>query len=321
MIISGALVELKKAKKETLENILRKHAEHELTGYILYKGKDIFLVIGLVEGRVASCRAIKFISSKRVFIHVKTRSKVIDGADCCGEAIRYLNERKGTIAVYETSYDIILLNIINTPMTRVENTIGFTELLRLKVGLTPQVSTPTLKSPKIETLLTREIPTVQIKTAKPEPAPSVQQPQQPFALPLPREELSQPKVSSEIITTIPTTPVEKQPGRPSSKISSECIDPATLFTIMKTSQLEDTLTDIDINELINKMIELASSRNIKTLYARGSFEDSTARVLYDHTKNTVYIEVDEADTSKCGESALSRLTGKRAKYINIMSSK
>lgn len=308
MITSGSLIEFQVAKRESLDRVIIRYSSRGLTGYIVYSSRRIHIIIGLVEGSIASCRAITYTSTWRRLLGLREYKKIIDGAECAELTVRYLRDKSGVISVYESNRDAVIVNISNTPTARVEANVGFIGLLGLKAGLA-KTSLEAIDV-KLERSKSLERPGPQSPERPPiEPissTPTVET--QPLEEPIRREKTHSASTSEEpVVSSKPT-------------ISSECIDPMLLFSFMKTSEVVETLDSIEVDRALDMLMLISNIRKTNLVYGRGYIDDSLVRMLYNAQANTIYLEVEQAGEVKCGTIALETLRDKRASQLSIMAS-
>lgn len=308
MIVSGSLVEFQLARKELLEKIITKYSSRKLNGYIVYSTLKVHLIIGLVEGSIASCRAIVYTSTWRRLFGRREQKKIIDGAECCEFAVRYLRDRSGVILVYESTRDAVMVNINNTPTARVESNVGFISLLGLSAGMT-----------------TSSIEQAQIKLEKVKPImePASSEFIKPRHEPLPSTHTLDVKPREEPIKTHETPiPVKEEPRSSREvKFSSECIDPTQLFYLIKTSEFVEAINNIEVDKALDVLMLISSLRKADLVYARGIMQKSPIRILYNARTNTVHVEMELMGEIKCGEHVLSALKEKKIEQLHVLISR
>lgn len=88
----------------------------------------------------------------------------------------------------------------------------------------------------------------------------------------------------------------------------ECLDPIVLYNIIKRSTLLDySLKELTLVDVLRKLIEVKESKRAEYVYISGNIKNLTFRAVYSTSSNTVYIEVGDSGTLKCGRSAITEI--------------
>ncbi|MEM1678956.1 MAG: hypothetical protein QXU96_00035 [Ignisphaera sp.] len=86
-------------------------------------------------------------------------------------------------------------------------------------------------------------------------------------------------------------------------VSSECIDPLQLYSILKTSQLvfqtNNSLQHIDIEKMVNEL----KNRNPVHIYISSTVDGQTLRILIDIANRIEYYQLETEGDNICGEEA------------------
>lgn len=284
----GLLVESLEARVKPLGQVLSKYIDKKFTGYVVYKNKakQIYAVIGLIEGNVVFCRSTKYIP-----VHLDAawgkgaRRVTYDGTECCGEVVNYLNETTGTVEVYSLDRNVLIMDLLTTPQTRVEEGSALLiKTLGAKAGIPVKAPPPPTPPPP--------------PTAPPvQPLPPTPQPPPP---PTP------PKVAPEVSI------MER------IHILDNCIDPMTLYTTIKSSQLEESPPgSLSLKDIFRRIESINSQKKPKLIYVSANVEDSILRILYSSQTNTLNIELEKEGVSRCGKAITNEVMKKDAVNIKI----
>lgn len=299
MLHGGVLVESVDARVKNLRQTLSKYISDRFTGYIVYRSKDIQLVIGLANGNIALCRSIKYIPVHLESAFGETRRKtIVDGAECCEDVGKLLDESKGSIEVYRMDYNVLLTNVIITPQAKVETSVPLAKMLKTDVGISkPLVTLPQVTPPVPETALPKI----------PETKPPIEAPTKP---PLkPEVETPPPPLRREVRIDIKEMTVE------------ECIDPVTLYKVIRSSQLEEFIETASIEEILGKIRTINDQKKPSFIYISGTLENQTVKILFSPQTYTINIEVEKKETSICGKSAVNIIQEKGIKNARIWTMK
>lgn len=110
------------------------------------------------------------------------------------------------------------------------------------------------------------------------------------------------------------------PGKEFNTMSlkDECIDPVTLYNVIKASKLlevkQETLT---IREIAQKIKQLRELERPKYIYISGDLNRDHIRIIYSFETNNLNIEVLGDEVFECGRKALDRLTKDTVLISNI----
>lgn len=310
MLHSGVLVEHLEARAQNLRQVLGKYIEKKFTGYILYKTDDTQLVIGMINGNIALCRLVKYIPVVLGSVFGETRRKtVLDGVDCCDNVTGMLDQRVGIIDVYSVDPKTFVVNALAIPQARVETSVRLAEMFRTGVGIPIPLVKPVVAPAK---------PPEVAVPPRPE-APSPPKPPEPRPMP---EAVVKPPVKPEAPAIPPPPPrVEVKRFEPAEIVVNECIDPLTLYSVIKSSTLEETHEALVLKDLLEKMRGLHEQKKPNVIYARGILEDATVKVLFNAQTGTANIEIERRETHICGKDAINTIKDKPIRDIRIWSSK
>ena len=309
---SGILIEIVEAKVKTLQRILKDYIDKKFTGYVIFRNdvRGIYVSIALIKGYLAACRSVD-------------EGSVYEGIECCRTAMKYLNFPEGVVEVYDTPFETIELDMVLFPLSRVERENPLSITLGAKVGVpreevtipppAPQIPTPpvTLTAPAPQPLPVEEVkPSTPVTPPKEEVVTQVA-----ITKEMPREEAVQPIPQP----TPPSVTVEVVSAKPAEiSLSSECIDPVTLYMVLKSGQLIETIQNpVSIEEIINKIKTIVKDRKPSYGYVSGYIENIVFRALYDSQSNNIYIEIEKEGTAVCGDNARKELEGKTISGLKI----
>ncbi|MEM4717392.1 MAG: hypothetical protein QXE81_01360 [Desulfurococcaceae archaeon] len=286
MLHGGVLVESVDTRLSNLRQVLGKYISERFTGYIIYRAKETQMYIGLVNGNIAICRSIKYIPVHLESVFGETRRKtIVDGAECCEDVVKYLDDTKGSIEVYKMDHNVFLINTIIAPQSRIEINVPLAKELKTGVGVpVPLVTQPplTLKPPV-------EVPT------KPLIEPEVE-----LTPPVPRKEV---KFDIKEMTV------------------DECIDPFVLYKVIRSSQLEEFIETASIEEIARKIQSINDQKKPSLIYVSGTLEDQNVKILFNTQTSTINIEIEKKGATICGREAANILQEKKIRTTRIWSMK
>lgn len=273
LIGSGRVVEVTESRVKPFGRVLSDYAGKGFTGYVSYKNvnQGVYITIAMLDGHIVACRAVGKVA---VIFSPVEREVLYEGVECSNAAAKYLYVPEGVVEIVEVSRDYVLLDTLIFPMARVE------ERTALEVSLAAEVAAGI-----------RE----RAQPAPTPPTPPTPPPQ------LPSQEEAPPRALPA--ETAPKPEVE--PRKPELKLLDECIDPLTLYTVLKSSQLLEVLREaVNLSSLIEKLKEVATRGGISYVYATGSIKDGAVRVLYDLSTSTARVEVERGGGTVCGSEAV-----------------
>lgn len=290
----GILIETVEARIKPLERILKHYVEKKFSGYIVYKNdaQGIYISIAMVDGSIVGCR---FVGTGVVY----------EGVECCDAAMRYLYEPKGVIEVREAPRNIIVLDLVIFPLSRIESASALTSAVGAKVGIPiPEVVAPPIKAPELGPEAGAGMVPI---------APTETMPEKPAEKPAPPPH----QVPEAMATTTTATakPVEKPAEIP---VANECIDPVTLYMVMRSSQLLEVVPgSLGLWEVVEKVKGIVMEKKPSYVYVSGLMENVAMRMVYDANSKSIGIELERGGSIVCGDKALKELENKKISGIKI----
>lgn len=301
LLSSGNVIETTEADIKPLGRVLKEYISKKFTGCISYRNviQGVYISILIINGAIASCRAID-------------RGSVYEGTACADTAMRYLYQPEGIVEVVEVPSEIMLIDLIVFPLARLEESTAMTTSLGAE-PLSIPAPTPTTAAEPLE--------------AEKPPTPTI--PLREETIPIPQTTPSAPPIEAEkvvaakpaeIETTLMSQPTQPPPLLGQISIINECIDPMTLYRIMRSSQIVETVTKLlSVDEIIDKVKKLGQEKRYKYIYVTGIIDENTFRLIYDVETNNVFIELEKGATQICGSNALDFLKEKSVSSVRIWS--
>jgi len=269
LIGSGKVLEVAESRTKPFGRVLRDYSSKGFTGYVNYKNvnQGVYVTVAMVEGRIVACRAVGRVA---VIFSPVEREVLYEGVECSNVAVKYLYVPEGVVEVVEVPRDLILLDTLLFPLARIE------ERTPLEASLATEAAAGV-----------REV-AQPVPTPQPQPPPQERVPTSPGVLPA--EAVPKPEVA---------------PGRPELKLLDECIDPLTLYTVLKSSQLlESSRETVSLSSLMEKLKEISSRGGVNYVYVTGALKDGAIRILYDLSTSTARVEVESGGGTVCGGEAV-----------------
>lgn len=305
---SGIVIETVEARVKSLERILKSYIEKRFTGYVTYRNdvQGVYISIAMVEGSIAGCKSIE-------------RGVVYEGIECCGVTMRYLYEPEGVIEVHDIQRGIIILDLVVSPLSRVERPSALTSVLGAKVGIPILALAPEVSAPATEVVAPPvRAPEVRLETAAEEVAPQTiaeTEPVKPAQPPLPPPQPA-PEATVAATAVAVAKPVEEKPIE--IAISNECIDPVTLYMVMRSSQLLEVIAEPQsFQEIVNKIKSIAIEKKPSYVYVSSAVENTTIRIIYNTSNRSINIELEKDGSVVCGSEALKWLEGRKIADIKV----
>jgi len=312
---SGTFIETVEARVKTLQRILKDYIDKKFTGYVIFRNdvRGIYVSIALIKGYLAACRSVD-------------EGSVYEGIECCRTAMKYLNFPEGVVEVYDTPFETIELDMVLFPLSRVERENPLSITLGAKVGVPREEVTippPAFQIPTPPVTLTapapQPLPAEEVKPSTPVTPPKEEVVTQvAITKEMPKEEAVQPILQPTPPAPPPVT-AEVVSAKPVEiSLSGECIDPVTLYMVLKSGQLIETIQNpVSIEEIINKIKTIVKDRKPSYGYVSGYIENIVFRALYDSQSNNIYIEIEKEGTTVCGDNARKELGGKTISSLKI----
>uniref|UniRef100_A0A7C2ZBK8 Uncharacterized protein n=1 Tax=Ignisphaera aggregans TaxID=334771 RepID=A0A7C2ZBK8_9CREN len=297
---SGTLIESIESRVKSLERVLRDYIAKSFTGYVIYRNdvQGTYVSIAIVEGRITLCRAIE-------------GGIVYEGPDCCDAAMRILNVPEGVIEIYSASLDIIVLDQLLFPLSRVERRTGIIPVIGAEIGL------------PAEAVTIAEAPTP-ASAPTPPPTPVVVESQQPSPQLKVEVKPAEEQVQVEEMEKAVASPPPPQP--PSTKagpehtitISEECVDPVVLYTVLRSAQLLEHLPAVSsLDDVLGKVKTVAFDKKPSYIYVSASIETATLRLVYTAADGVASIEIEKEGSVVCGSNAIKDLASKPISNVKI----
>ena len=211
---------------------------------------------------------------------------VVEGADCSASALKHLYASVGTVEVVELSEDNVLLDVLTFPHAALA------------------------ADDKLVTTITG--------TAVTMPTPPQQASVAPLPIPKPAE--SPPKIEAKPVAQQLPKPVEEVKVEELS-VADECIDPLTLYTVIRSSTLLGTLAEATYSDVVKKIGEAISTGKTKLVYVSAAVEGRDLKMLVDANTKKIYIEIESSSGSSiCGSEALKHVKDSKLSKIKLWSS-
>lgn len=298
---SGNTVETVEADLKSFGRVLREYIVKKFTGCINYRNvvQGVYVSVSIVGGNIMGCRAMD-------------RGVIYEGTSCSDVAMRYLYHPEGVIEVVEISKKDVLIDLAVFPLSRLEERTALVTSLGSEVAVAPSIPTPVTVTPPSTAKVEEKAPATPVETVPPMPVPpptvSVGVAEKPPAV----EQVK----SVEVPPQPPVTPAPAKPKEVS--VVNECIDPITLYSIMRSSQIVETVPkSLTLEEIMEKIKGVAQEKKPRYIYVSGSIEDAPLRVIHDLETGNIYIELEKGGAPICGNGALDLLKGKVASSIRI----
>lgn len=296
---TGRLIEIVEARAKTLERILKDYISKKFTGYVVYRNdvQGVYITIALIEGNIVACRSID-------------RGMVYEGAECADNAMRYLYHSEGVIEVFEQQVSVELYDMLIFPLSRLERKTALITRLNAEIGVPKSVLAVL---PSLEVLPSLPPSKEVAATPAPPPQPSELTPTVEAVEAFKPESVAIAKPAIEEETPPPAVEV-KPPEAPilhkpieELKISNECIDPVTLYMVMRSSQLLESIAALPLRDLLQKISNIIKDKSPVYLYVSGSIRDAVIRIVYDSQSGNINIEYGKEGAVVCGETALKEI--------------
>jgi len=193
------------------------------------------------------------------------KSNIIEGNICCEKATSYLHVGEGVVEVVEIDPKFIGIDMINFPNSIVE---GTTSLHTQLIAITPiPRAIEAIERRAEEIIATEKAEAIEV---------------------------------SKTITSVASSGTAIYPT-----ILEECIDPITLYQVIKSSQLvqqqEGSITYLDI---IGNMMSIARDRKPSKIYINATTSSETLRILLDVESMKMNIEYEKEGRVECGSNAV-----------------
>ncbi|MEM1525501.1 MAG: hypothetical protein QW775_03720 [Ignisphaera sp.] len=296
---SGTLIETVEARVKSLERVLKDYIAKKFTGYVVLRNdvQGIYISIAIVEGHLAACRSIE-------------SGRMYEGVECCRIVMNHLYEPEGVIEVQDVPYNLIILDTTIFPLSKVERSTTLSSVLGAEVGMPRVVAPPSPPVTPPPPAIMPAIPPIRKEEVKVEE----------IGVEKPKEELPPPQPT----TPPPSVVVPPPPAPPAPEklaeisISKECIDPVTLYMVIKSGQLLESLTTpLLFKELIEKVRNIINEKKPGYIYLSSELEKATLKLIYDSQSNNISIEIEKEGATICGDNARKELENKLISNIKI----
>lgn len=306
----GTLIEIVEARVKPLERILKDYTSKRFTGYVTYRNdvQGTYISIALINGGVAGCRAID-------------KGVIYEGAECSDIAMRYLYHGDGVIEVYDLPKATVVYDMMIFPFSRIERKTALIARLGAEVSAPIGLGKPIPSEIEVTKPVSITQETIQETVPSFPASPKMEEVSEVLVTE------SEPKVSETKPTEIvPETPPPPQPVQEtviSTKetklsISNECIDPVTLYRIMRSSQLLESLREnLVIQGIIQKIENIIREKNPSYIYVSGNIDEMSLRIVYDSQLKSLSLELEKGGNILCGEVALKEVGSNIISNIKI----
>ncbi|MEM4851040.1 MAG: hypothetical protein QXL28_05465 [Desulfurococcaceae archaeon] len=283
--VSGTLVESVETKVRSLGRVLSEYVEKRFTGYVVYRNTSagIYILIAMIDGNIVACRSIRQTPTARTIIY--------DGVDCCGVAMKYISDIDGVVEVYSLDRKIIIADLLTFPQSRTEESVILASALNTGAGI------PVKAPPKPPTPPPPSKPPVSVAEKPPAPPPTPQPPAPPAAAKAP--------VAEAVVREVGV------------RIMDECVDPVTLYMIIKSSQLVESARELPGPAVLERIEGMIKEKKPKYIYLSGNVTGAALRVVYDSQANGVSVELEKSGTSRCGKAVVDEVRSKSVTDVKI----
>lgn len=283
---SGNVVATIDASAKALGNVIVEYIAKGFTGRITYRDASsrVFISIEMIRGVIQVCRATE-------------RGSVFEGGECERVASNYLYVPNGSIEVVEIGEREILRDIIHFPYSVVSEKRGLVVLLQSRLGAaSKRVEPAPAPAPPPPTT-----PQIQSTQVQPSPTP-----------------IAQAQPSSARQEVVAEAKVEKVVAEVEMPISNECIDPLTLYTIVKNGAVQSVSEEISYQDIIKRVGNIVKSVKAKQVYLSANIQDGVTRIVVDVEKNVVYMEFEDSRGNVfCGEGAVKEIGNRKLSNVKM----
>lgn len=295
---SGSIIETVEADLKSLGRVLKEYIAKKFTGYVNYRNivQGVYISISMVNGSIVGCRAVD-------------RGVIYEGTVCSDTAMRYLYQPEGVIEVVDVPKKGVLIDLVVFPLSRLEERTALITSLGPEAMVAPSIP-PSIEVTAPSTVKVEEKVSVSPIESVPEPSP-------PSVAPTGATEEKPVEKQVEVISPqLPAQPIPTVAKEIS--IANECIDPLTLYSVMRSSQIIETVSvPLTLEKIIEKIKEVAQEKKPRYVYISGNVEDAFLRIVHDTTTANIYIEFEKSGAPICGNEALDVLKNKSASNIRI----
>ena len=287
LLSSGNVVATIDASAKALGNVIVEYIAKGFTGRITYRDASsrVFISIEMIRGVIQVCRATE-------------RGSVYEGGECERVASNYLYVPNGSIEVVEIGEREILRDIIHFPYSVVSEKGGLAMLLQSRLGAASKRVEP-------------------VPAPAPPPPPATPQ-TQPIQVQPPPTSVVQAQPSPIRQEVVAEAKAEKAAVETEMTISNECIDPLTLYTIVKNGAVQSINEEVSRQDIIKRIGDIAKSGKAKQVYLSANLQDGVTRIVVDVEKNVVYMEFEDSRGNVvCGEGAAKQIGDRRLSNVKM----
>lgn len=119
----------------------------------------------------------------------------------------------------------------------------------------------------------------------------------------------------------PVAEAAPPPVKAEVAVAEECIDPVTLYTILRSSTIVTQIGEAMYSDVIGKLTSIARESKAKTVYASANAPNGKVKILLNVENNKVYIEFeDQTGKTVCASEAVKLASTGKLTNIRIWSS-
>jgi hypothetical protein len=286
-------------------NVLVKYVRQGFTGRVTYRNTSIgtYISVELLKGFPVACRGVD-------------RGNVVEGSDCTFSAMTYLYVAEGSVEVSPLPENEVLLDTLAFPHSVLSERDTFITTLLSSVSMAPPA--PTAPKPAVAV---PPPPPPQPKPSEPKivqppkpatpPPPPVTAPQPPQPPPAPQ--VKEPAVAKAAEAPPPPPPVEAE-----VTVTRECIDPVTLYSILRSSTMVAQIGEAMYSDVVAKLSSLARESKAKFVYTSANAPNGKVRALLDAESMRLYIEFeDQSGKTVCGNEAAKLISSSKLTAIRM----
>jgi hypothetical protein len=281
---SGKVIETYDASRKKFGEVIAEYVKKGFTGRITFRTEHGMVYVG----RTASASiSVELLRGLIVACRGIEGGNIVEGADCSASALKHLYTSVGTVEVVELSEDNVLLDVLTFPHAALA---ADDKLVTTITGAVVMMPTPPQQAP----IAPPPIPKPAESPPKIEAKPVAQQ-----QLPKPVEEVKIEELS----------------------VADECIDPLTLYTVIRSSTLLGALAEATYSDVVKKISEAISTGKTKLIYVSAAVEGRDVKMLADANTKKIYIEIESGSGgSICGSEALKHVKDSKLSKIRLWSS-
>jgi len=280
---SGKVVEAHDASRKKFGEVIAEYVKKGFTGRITFRTEYGMGYVGRTRSVSIS---VELLRGSIIACRGIEGGNIVEGADCSASALKHLYASVGTVEVVELSEDNVLLDVLTFPHAALAT------------------------DDKLVTTITGAAIIM--------PAPPQQAPITPPSIPKPVE--SPPKIEAKPVAQQLQKPVEEVKVEELS-VTDECIDPLTLYMVIRSSTLLGTLSESTYSDVVKKISEAISTGKNKLIYVSATVDNRDVRMLVDVSTKKIYIEIGgSGGSSICGSEALKHVKDSKLSKIKLWSS-